>query len=82
MRKATSMAEARFAAAQNKAKRVLSEAEKEQQAVASRTARLRELRLAKEAEEKTAAEAAAAAKPAAKPKKKAPAKPKRPPRVY
>lgn len=84
MRRATSMAEARFAAAQKKAKQVLTDVEKERQQVQKRTAKLRELRLAKEAADRQAADEAAAAKPAAKPKpkKNAPAKPKRPPRVY
>jgi len=83
MRKAAmSVAEARFATGVKKAKRALTESEKERQAVAKRTAKLRELRLAKEAAEKEAADRAAAAKPAPKPKPKSPAKPKRPPRVY
>ncbi len=85
MRKsATSMAEAQFAATQKKAKRALTEIEKERQEIAKRTAKLRALRLAKEAADKQAAEEAAAAKPRArkKSKPKATKKPSRPPRVY
>ncbi len=69
-RSVTSMAEARFAAAQKKAKRALTEVEKARQEVAKRTTKLRTLRLAKEAADKQEAEAAAAAKSAAKPKPK------------
>ena len=83
-RSVTSMAEAKFAAAQRKTKQALTEAEKARQAVAKRTAKLRELRLAKEAADKQEAEAAAAAKPAPKKKPKTTAKkpPKRTTRTY
>lgn len=70
----TQAAEAKFAAARNKAKAV-TEYEKQQQEVAKRTARLRELRLAKEAADKEAVEAEAAARPTPT-AKKAKAKPK------
>ena len=83
-RSVTSMAEVKFAAAQKRAKQALTEAEKARQEVAKRTAKLRELRLARDAADKQAAEAAAAAKPAPKKKPKTTAKkpPKRPARIY
>lgn len=60
-------AEAKLAAARSKAKAV-TEYQKQQQEVAKRTAKLRALRLAKEAADKLAAEEEAAANPP-KPKK-------------
>jgi len=82
----TSIAEAKFAAALKKDKQALSEREKARQADAKHTAKLRALRLARDAADKQEAEAAAAAKPAAKKKAKAKSKPKkapsRPPKVY
>lgn len=63
-------AEERFAAARKKEKRALSEVDKERQEIAKRTVKLRDLRLAKEAADRQAAEEAAAAKAAAGPKKK------------
>jgi hypothetical protein len=79
-----SMAEAKFAAAQKKSKQALSDREKERQQEAKHTAKLRGLRLARDAAVKQAAEEEAAAKLAAKPKpKKQPTPtPKRPPRIY
>ena len=79
-----SMAEAKFAAAQKKDKQARTEREKVREVEAKHTAKLRALRLARDAADKQAAEEAAAAKPAAK--KKAKPKPKkapsRPPRIY
>jgi hypothetical protein len=77
-----SMAEARFAAAQKKAKQALTEVEKARQEVAKRTANLRTLRLARDAADKQAADDAAAAKPATKKKPQAKKTPTRPPRIY
>lgn len=81
-----SKAEEKFAAARKKEKRALSEVEKERQEIAKRTAKLRDLRLAKEAADKQAADEAAAAKAAASPKKKTKPKPEkkptRPPKIY
>ena len=70
-----SRAEQQFAASQKKDKKVLKEREKARQDQADKMAKLRSLRLAKEAEDKAAAELAAqqvAAKKAASKKKKAP----------
>ena len=58
-------AEEQFAATQKKVKRVLNEKEKARQESATHVARLRALRLAKEAADKKAAEKAAAEKAAA-----------------
>ena len=61
MRKsARSRAEEQFTATQKKAKQVLKEKEKAEQELTERTARLRALRLAKEAADKEAAENATA----------------------
>lgn len=78
---AISIAEARFAAAQKKTKQALTEVEKKRQEVAKRTAKLRALRLAKEAADREAAGAAAAAKQKPKPKAKKKA-PSRRARIY
>ena len=64
-----SRAEEKFAATQKKDKQVLKEKEKAQQERAEHTARLRALRLAKEAADEKAAEEADAEKAAAKNKK-------------
>ncbi|MFQ5783322.1 MAG: hypothetical protein ACE5H8_00680 [Alphaproteobacteria bacterium] len=64
-----SRAEEQFAAIQKKAKQALKEKEKARQEIAERVARLRTLRLAKEAADKEAAEEADAEKAAAKTKK-------------
>ncbi len=70
MRKSVkSRAEEQFAATQKKDKQALKEKEKARQEMAEHVARLRALRLAKEAADKEAAEAAAAEKAAAKRKK-------------
>lgn len=70
----TQKAEAKFAVAREKAK-AMTAYEKEQREVANRTAKLRALRLAKEAADKLAAEEEAAANPPkAKKAKKATAK--------
>lgn len=63
------MAEQRFAATQKKAKLAAKEKEKSWQALTERTAKLKALRLAKEAADKEAAEKAALEKAAAKKKK-------------
>lgn len=60
-----------FTASEQRDALVKQEIEKERQALAARTARLRALRLAKEAEEKAAAERQAAASPPEAPKRKA-----------
>ena len=66
MRKsAKSRAEEQFAATQKKAKQALKEKEKARQEVAEHVAKLRGLRLAKEAADKAAADKAAADKAAA-----------------
>ncbi len=71
-RSAKSRAEEQFAATQKKAKQALKEKEKARQEVAEHVAKLRGLRLAKEAADKAAADkAAATAKGAAKSKKPA-----------
>ena len=62
-------AEKQFAASQKKNKQALKEKEKVRQEVVEKMARLRALRLAKEAADKEAAEKAAADKAAAKIKK-------------
>ena len=62
-------AEKQFAASQKKDKQVLKEKEKVRQETAEKMARLRALRLAKEAADKEAAEKAASDKAAAKIKK-------------
>ena len=73
MRKSVkSRAEEQFAATQKKDKQPLKEKEKARQEMAERVARLRALRLAKEAADKGAAAAAAAEKAAAKNKKPSP----------
>ena len=64
-----SRAEEQFAAIQKKDKQALKEKEKALQERAEHVARLRALRLAKEADDKKAAEEAAAEKAAAKNKK-------------
>ena len=64
-----SRAEEQFAATQKKDKQALKEKEKARQESAEHVARLRALRLAKEAADKKAAEKAAAEKAAAKSKK-------------
>ncbi len=64
-----SRAEEQFAATQKKDKQALKEKEKARQEMAEHVARLRALRLAKEAADNEAAEAAAAEKAAAKNKK-------------
>ncbi len=64
-----SRAEEQFAAIQKKDKQALKEKEKARQESADHVARLRALRLAKEAADKKAAEKAAAEKAAAKTKK-------------
>lgn len=64
-----SRAEEQFAATQKKDKQALKEKEKAQQERDQHIARLRALRLAKEAADKQAADEAAAAKAAAKGKK-------------
>ena len=64
-----SRAEEQFTATQKKDKQALKEREKAQQARAEHMARLRGLRLAKEAADKEAAEKEAAKKAAAKKKK-------------
>ncbi len=64
-----SRAEEQFAATQKKDKQALKEKEKARQESAEHVARLRALRLAKEAADKEAAEEAAAEKAAAKYKK-------------
>ena len=70
MRKSVKLrAEEQFAATQKKAKPALKEKEKARQEMADHVARLRALRLAKEAADKEAADAAAAEKAAAKKKK-------------
>ncbi len=70
MRKSVkSRAEEQFAATQKKDKQALKEKEKARQEMAEHVARLRALRLAKEAADKEAAEAAAAEKAAAKNKR-------------
>lgn len=76
-----SKAEQRFAAAQKKADKALSDREKARVAEAKRTAKLRDLRLAKEAADRDAAEAeakAAAKAKAAAAKAKKPARPRKP----
>lgn len=79
---AAQKAAAKLADNHNKAK-AMNEYEKAQHDVTKRTAKLRALRLAKEAADKEAAEAEAAAKPAPKTKPKtAPKKPKRAARTY
>lgn len=65
-----SKAEEQFAATQKKAKLALKEKEKAQQELVERVAKLRGLRLAKEAADKEAADIVAAEKIAAKAKKK------------
>jgi len=73
MRKSViSRAEEQFVATQKKDKQPLKEKEKARQEMAERVARLRALRLAKEAADKEAAAAAAAEKAAAKNKKPSP----------
>ena len=67
-----SRAEEQFAATRKKDKQALKEKEKARQERAEHTARLRALRLAKEAVDKKAAEKAAAEKAAAKKKKPSP----------
>ena len=67
---AKSRAEVQFAATQKRDKQFLKEKEKAQQELVERVAKLRALRLAKEAADKEAAEQAAAEKAAAKSKKK------------
>jgi len=67
-----SRAEEQFVATQKKDKQPLKEKEKARQEMAERVARLRALRLAKEAADKGAAAAAAAEKAAAKNKKPSP----------
>ena len=67
-----SRAEQQFTATQKKDKQILKEREKAQQERAEHTAKLRGLRLAKEAAEREAAEAANAEKAAVK--KKSPAR--------
>jgi hypothetical protein len=62
LKSARSRAEEQFAATQKKAKPALNENEKEQQKIAEHVARLRALRLAKEAADKEAAAEKAAAK--------------------
>lgn len=66
---AKSRAEIKFAATQKRDKQFLKEKEKAQQELVERVAKLRALRLAKEAADKEAAEQAAAEKAAAKKKK-------------
>ena len=67
MRKSARLrAEAQFTATQKKSDQALKEKEKAAQKIAEKNARLRALRLAKEAADKEAAEAAAAEKAAAK----------------
>ncbi len=61
-----SMAEEKFAAIQKKDKQALTNRENARQADAEHTAKLRALRLAKQAADKDAAEAADAAKAASK----------------
>jgi hypothetical protein len=63
---ARSKAEERFTASMKKDKQAMLEREKERQELADRTAKLRALRLAKEAADKEAAENAAAGATAAK----------------
>jgi hypothetical protein len=65
-----SKAEEQFAATQKKAKLALKEKEKANQELVERVAKLRGLRLAKEAADKEAADLVAAEKAAAKTKKK------------
>ncbi len=64
-----SRAEEQFAATQKKDKQALKEKEKARQEKSEHVAKLRALRLAKEADDKKAAEKAAAEKAAAKTKK-------------
>jgi hypothetical protein len=64
-----SRAEEQFAATQKKDKQALKEKEKERQEIADHVARLRSLRLTKEAADKKAADEVAAEKAAAKNKK-------------
>ncbi len=71
-----SKAEAQFAALQKKTKQALSEKETAEREKMEKVARLRALRLAKEAADKEAAEAAAA-----KPKTKTKTKPKTKPKI-
>jgi hypothetical protein len=69
-------ANAQFTASEQRDAAIRSEIEKERAAVTAKTAKLKALRLAREAEEREAAEkeTAAAPKPAAKPRKRKPAK--------
>ena len=69
LKSAKSRAEEQFAATLKKDKQALKEKEKARQESAEHVARLRALRLAKEAADKKAAEKAAAEKAAAKSKK-------------
>ncbi len=69
LKSAKSRAEEHFTATQKKDKQILKEKEKARQEIAERVARLRALRLAKEAADKEAAEEADAEKAAAKNKK-------------
>jgi hypothetical protein len=69
-----SKAEEQFAATQKKAKLALKEKEKANQELVERVAKLRGLRLAKEAADKEAADLVAAEKAAAKTKKKKPSR--------
>lgn len=69
-----SKAEEQFAATQKKAKLALKEKEKANQELVERVAKLRGLRLAKEAADKEAADLVAAEKAAAKAKKKKPSR--------
>lgn len=73
---AISMAEAKFAATQKKDKQVIKAKEKARIERAEQTAKLRDLRLAKEAAEREAAEKEAAEKAAAKTAKKTTARKK------
>ncbi|HVZ68803.1 MAG TPA: hypothetical protein VG891_05025 [Rhizomicrobium sp.] len=68
-----------FTASEQRDALVKQEIEKERAALAARTAKLKALRLAKEAEEKAAAERLAAANPPPAPKPKAKAKPRKAP---
>lgn len=69
-----------FAESERKSKKALTERQKAREKSAAHTAKLRDLRLAKEAADKVVADAEAAAKPKRTPRPKAPAKKKA--RVY
>ena len=69
LKSARSRAEQQFTATQKKSNKALKRKEKAQQDVSEKMARLRALRLAKEAADKEAAEQAAAEKAVAKKKK-------------